>query len=63
MVDALSEARLQSAAGVAKAPHYCSATEPVLCTTDRCTTDLAAAIQNATRHIRNPTTATYATGT
>jgi len=62
MLAALSEARLQSAAGVAKASLLLrDGTGPLY--NQRCTTDLGAAIQNATRHIRNPTTATYATGT
>jgi hypothetical protein len=51
MVAALSDARLESAAGVAKASLLLrDGTGPLY--NPRCTTDLGVAIQNATRHIR-----------
>jgi len=53
MVDALSEARLQSAAGVASASLLLrDGTGPLY--NRQCRTDLAGAIQDVTRHIRNP---------
>jgi hypothetical protein len=53
MVGALSEAGLESAAGVAAASMLLrDGTGPLY--NRRCKTDLAKAIKDATRHIRNP---------
>jgi hypothetical protein len=59
LLAALPEARLESAAGVAIASQLLrDGTGPLY--SRRCTTNLAAAVQNATRHIREPATASWA---
>jgi hypothetical protein len=59
LLAALPEARLESAAGVAMASRLLrDGTGPLY--SRSCTTNLAVAVQNATSHIREPATASWA---